>query len=234
MIGLSITLVLFPMLARAQADGDRGAVRSYAMGGVRLGMLLTALLTGALSGLAPRVVHVVFPRDMWEGANALRILSLGMGSLTILGITCAALTSLGRAIDAAALTGLGVALIAAGCSIFVPEAAAGLPMLLTSAAATSVALTLAAVAGGFRLRAVAGGFVAPLTLVRVLVALAACVAAGSHMPAVPAANKMFEAAGVAIEGLAVVALGLAVLVVTGEVGRADLARLRAVAGRRKR
>src|SRR6185312_6978546 len=69
---ISITFILFPMLARAQAEGDRAAVRSYAMSGVRLAMLLTALFTGTVSGLAPGVVHVVFPPDMWEGASALR------------------------------------------------------------------------------------------------------------------------------------------------------------------
>jgi stage V sporulation protein B len=230
---LSITFILFPMLARAQAEGDRAAVRSYTMGGVRLAMLLTALFTGALSGLSPGVIHVVFPPDMWEGASALRILSLGMGSLSVLGITCAALTSLGRAFDSAALTGLGVVLIAGGCSIVVPREAVGQPMLLASATATAVALTLTAVAGGLRLRAVAGGFVRALTLVRVLAALAICVAAGSRFPLVAAPNKIVEAVAVGIEGLVVVGLGLGVLVLTGEVGREDLARLRAVAGRKK-
>ena len=230
---ISITFVLFPMLAKAQAQGDRAAVRSYTMAGVRLAMVLTAIFTGALSGLAPGVVHVIFPPNMWEGAGALRILALGMGSLCVLGITCAALTSLGRAVDSAVLTGLGVALIAAGCSIFVPGQEVGTPMLIASASATAVALTVTAVAGGLRLRAVAGGFVAPLTLVRVLAALAACVAAGSCLPLVQAPNKLVEAIAVAMQGLAVVGLGLGVLVITGEVGRDDLARLRAVAGRKK-
>jgi stage V sporulation protein B len=231
---ISITFILFPMLARAQAEGDRAAVRSYTMAGVRLAMVLTAIFTGALSGLAPGVVRVVFPPDMWDGAGALRILSLGMGSLSVLGITCAALTSLGRAVDAAALTGLGVSLIAGGCSLVVPAAPAGLPMLTASATATAVALTLAAIAGGLRLRAVAGGFVAPLTLVRVLATLGACVAAGSRLPLVEAPSKIVQAAGVAMEGLAVVAVGLVVLVVSGEVGREDLTRLRAVVARKRK
>src|SRR5262249_24451406 len=83
-----------------------------------------------------RVLHLAFPSDMWDGAPALRILCLGMGSFSVLGVTCAALSSLGRAFDSAALTLLGVVLITAGCIVFVQPLPAGLPMLATSAAAT--------------------------------------------------------------------------------------------------
>jgi stage V sporulation protein B len=222
---MSVTFILFPMLARAQATGDRAEVRSFAMGGVRLAMLLTALITGTVAGLAPHVLRVAYPAGMWSGGEALRVLCLGMGSFSILGVTCAALTSLGRALESALLTAMGVALIAAGCVIFVPRASYGLPMLTTTAAVTASALTLTVIAGGARLHAVAGGFVAPLTLLRVLAALAACVVAGSRMPWIGKAGTVLEAA-------LVVGVGLAVLVAFGEVGRADLARIAAVAGRR--
>jgi stage V sporulation protein B len=229
----AVTFVLFPMLARAQSDGDRAAVRSFTMSGVRLAMLLTALLSGTVSGLSPRVLHVLFPSDMWDGADALRVLCLGMGSLSVLGITCAALTSLGRAFDAAALTLLGVVLIATGSIVFVRPLPADTPMLAASATATAAALTLAALAGGLRLRAVAGGFVSPLTLARVLAALAACVLVGSRMPALGGVSKPVEAILVALEGLAVIGVGLLVLIVLGEVGREDWGRVRVVVGKRR-
>jgi stage V sporulation protein B len=223
---MSVTFVLFPMLARAQADGDQAAVRSFTRGGVRIAMLLTALITGTISGLAPHVLRVMFPSEMWGGSDALRVLSLGMGSLSVLGITCAALTSLGRAIDSALLTLLGVVLIAAGCTLFVRHAPFGPPMLVTTATVTAVALTTTAVVGAIRLRAVAGGFVAPLTLVRALAVLGACVAVGSRLPWIGKPGTVLEAGLVA-------AFGLVLLIVLGELGREDLARLKAVVGRRK-
>ncbi len=223
---MSVTFILFPMLARAQADGDHAAVRSFTRSGVRLAMLLTALITGTISGLAPHVLRVMFPSEMWDGSEALRILCLGMGSLSVLGITCAALTSLGRAIDSAALTFLGVVLIAAGCTAFVRGAPYGLPMLATTAKVTAVALTTTAVVGAVRLRAVAGGFVSPLTLVRALAALLTCVLAGSRLPWIGKPGTVLEAGLVA-------ALGLLVLIALGEVGRKDLAHAAAVVGRRK-
>jgi stage V sporulation protein B len=99
-------------------------------------------------------------------------------------------------------------------------------MLATAATATLGALTATAIAGGVRLHRVAGGFVAPLTLARVLLALGACVATGSVLPWIGKPGTVLEAALVA-------GVGLLVLIVTGEVGRADLGRLLAVAGRRR-
>ena len=158
-------------------------------------------LVATVSGLAPYVLRVAYPAGMWPGGEALRILCLGMGSFSVLGITCSALTGLGRAISSAVLTGIGVALIAAGCSVFVPRADFGLPMLTTTATATTAALTVTAVLGAVRLRAVAGGFVAPLTLARVLAALATCVFAGSRLPWIGKVGTVFEAAAVAVLGL---------------------------------
>jgi stage V sporulation protein B len=223
---MSVTFILFPMLARAQADGDRAAVRAYTMSGVRLAMILTALVAGTVSGLARHVLRVALPREMADGAEALRILCLGMGAFSVLGVTCAALTGLGRAVDSAVLTAMGVVLIAAGCFVLVPSADFGLPMLAATARAAALGLTLTAVAGGFRLRQVAGGFVRPLTLVRTLAALAACVLSGMYLP-------WIGKPGAIVEGLAVVGVGVVVLIALGEVGRDDLAKLRAVAGRRR-
>jgi len=223
---MSVTFILFPMLARAHADGDREAVRGYTMTGVRLALVLTVLMTGAVSAIAPHALRVVFPAEIWtRGGDALRILSLGMGAFSVLGITCAALTSLGRERTSAVLTLTAVLLVAAGCSYLVPRAAFGPEMLVKSAFATSLALAAAAVVGGIRLAAVAGGFVAPLTIVRAFVTLVVCITAGSRLPWI---GKL----GTVVEGAAVFALGLVVLIVLGEVGKQDLARIKQVAGKK--
>jgi stage V sporulation protein B len=225
---LSVTFILFPMLARAHADNDRAAVRAYTMGGVRIALLATVLATGTIAAVAPHVLRTVFFRnpEMWVGGDALRVLCLGMGSFSVLGITCAALTSLGRARDSAALTLAGVILVAVSCSLLVPRAAFGPEMLVTSATATSIALTLTAIVGGVRLRQVAGGFVAPLTVVRALVTLAVCVGVGSRLPWLGKPGTVVEAAAVGV-------MGLVLLIATGEIGKADLARVKQVAGRKK-
>lgn len=222
---MSVTFILFPMLARAKADGDREAVRVYTMGGVRIALIVTALVTGAVSAVAPHLLRVMFPEEMWTGGDTLRILCLGMGSFSILGIISAALTSLGRAQDSAALTFVGVVLVAIGSFVFVRRAPFGPSMMVASALSTSAALTLTAVAGAIHLRRVAGGVVAPLTLVRVLGVLVVCIAAGSRLPWI---GKVGTVGEVALVGL----LGLVLLIVVGEVGKQDLSRIRQVAGKK--
>ena len=223
---MSVTFVLFPLLARASAEGDKNAVRGYTMTGVRLGFVLTGLMCGAVSAIAPHVLHLVFPTEIWtQGGDALRILSLGMGAFSILGITCAALAGLGRPTAAAVLTALGVGLIAAGCTVLVPRAALGPAMLVQAATATSVALAITAAAAGGVLHATAGGFVAGATVVRVLGALAVVVAVGSRLPWL---GKVF----VPLEAVAVAALYVVILIATRELGKADLARVLTVVRRK--
>lgn len=223
---MSISFILFPMLARAKAEGDAAAVREYTRTGVRLGLLTTGLMCGAVSALAPHVLHLAFPEKIWtNGGDTLRLLSIGLGSFAILGITCSALTSLGRERDAAALTAGTVALVAAACWILVPRAELGQPMLLATAAATSGAVTLAVLIGAFQLARVAGGFVAPMTLGRVLVALGVAVAVGSRIPWMGRVMVPLQAA--LVGGIYIV-----VLMLLRELNNKDLNLVRRVIGMR--
>ncbi|AUX40165.1 integral membrane protein [Sorangium cellulosum] len=222
---LSVTFILFPMLARAHAEGDRAAVRRYTMTGVRLSFLLTGLLCAPISGLAPHVLRFAFPFEIWSrGGGALRILSLGMGAFAVLGVASAALTSLHRERVAAALTAATVLLVAIGCSVAVPRAPFGPDMLVSSAVATSLALATAAVVGGALLHRAAGGFVPALTALRVGAALLAAMALGTQLPWLGKIAVLGEALLVAL-------VYLALLVVTREVGRDDLASLKQAFGR---
>ncbi len=223
---MSITFILFPMLAKAQAEGDRAAVRDYTRTGVRLALILTGLMCGAVSATAPHLLRVVFPEEIWsQGGDALRILSLGMGAFSVLGILSAAFSSLGRPHVAAILTAIAVALIAGGSWILVPNAPVGPDMLVRSAIATSVALTITVVVAGLLLAKLAGGLVAPATLVRVLLATGVTVAVGSRLPWIGKVGTIGEV-------IAVAALYVVVLVLSREVGRDDLRRVQQVAGRR--
>lgn len=222
---LSVTFILFPMLARAHAEHDRAAVRRYAMTGVRLSFLLTGLLCAPISGLAPHVLRFAFPVEIYSrGGDTLRVLSLGMGAFAVLGVASAALTSLHRERAAAALTAATVLLVATGCSIAVPRAAFGPDMLVRSAVATSLALATAAVAGGVLLHRAAGGFVPARTALRVGAALLAAIAVGAQLPWLGKIAVLGEAILVAL-------VYLAVLVATREVGREDLAALKQAFGR---
>lgn len=222
---MSITFVLFPMLARASAEGDREAVRRYTQTGVRVALLLTGLMCGAIAGVAPHVLRLVFPEAIWQGGGgALRVLSLGMGAFTVLGVCSAALTSLGRAVASWLLTAMGVVLIASGCAVLVPRAQLGPAMLEAAATAVALALTVTAALAAVVLSRVAGGFVAARTLLRTLAALAAALVVGTRLPWLGKPAVLAEVALVAV-------VYVAVLVGLRELGPADLARVKQVLGR---
>jgi hypothetical protein len=98
-------------------------------------------------------------------------------------------------------------------------------MLIATAAATSCAVTFAALIGAFRLARVAGGFVAPLTLARGLVALTVAVLVGSRIPWM---GRVF----VPFQAMLVGGIYLAVLVVLRELDKRDLELVRRVIGMR--
>jgi len=226
---MSVTFILFPMLARAHAEHDREAVRRYTMTGVRIAMLLTGLLCAPIAGLNQHVLRLAYQEAIWsQGGEALRIHALGMGAFAILGILSTALTSLRLERVAATLTGVSVALVAAGCVLAVPLAPFGPRMIVHSAIATGAALALAALVSAFVLRRLAGGVVAPLVPLRVALAVAVTVALGSRLPWISKPVVVVEAAALGL-------VYLVALVLLGELGRADLATLKRVfSGRRGR
>jgi stage V sporulation protein B len=188
---------------------------------------MTGLMCGTVSSLAPHLLRLAFPLDIAEnGGQALRVLSLGMGSFSILGIICAALTSLKRERLSALLTAATVMLIAIACIVAVPQAAFGPAMLVSSATAASIALTASAAVGSVILLRVAGGFVAPLTVVRVVIAIAVTIVIGMRMPWMGKIAAIGQAAAMA-------AVYVAVLIVLREVGKADLQTVRSSLLRRK-
>ena len=139
----------------------------------------------------------------------------------MLGIATTVLTSLGRERSAALITLGAVVAVALSCALLVPEAPFGHAQLVRSAEATGVALVVSLIVGGTSVRARAGAFVPLATAVRVGLALAACTAIGFAMPC-------FGRLVTPVLAVVIAALYGLLLVVTGEIGRADLAMIRAL------
>jgi stage V sporulation protein B len=218
----SVTLILFPMLARARAEGDEAAVRAYVARGARLAAIFAGLLVCVIVAMPQSMLSFAYGRaDAARGADVLRTMALAQGAFTMLGIATTVLTSLGRERSAALVTLGAVVAVAVSCAVLVPGAAFGHAQLVRSAEATGVALVVSLVVGGALVRAHAGAFVPLATAVRVGLALAACTAVGFAMPC-------FGRLVTPALALVIAALYGLLLVVTGEIGRADLAMIRAL------
>lgn len=223
---MSVQMVLFPLLAKARADKDATAVRDFTMQGVRLAMILTGLIGGTAAALAPHLLRFAFPEHIaTEAAPFSRYYVLGMGSLAILGIASTALTSLGKELYAMVLTLVTVGLIVGGIMVS-RQGAFGPELLASTAYATAGAITVGALLASIALRSVAGGLVKPLTLLRVGLAIGVMFVLGGFVPKV---GKLV----VPVIATAFGVLYVLMLVVTGELGKADAAIIKRVVGRKK-
>ena len=219
---MSVTQVLFPLLARARAAGDGEAVRAYVRRGVRLGTLACGLLVMVIATLPGSLLHFAFaPEYAVRGASTLRILALGQGVFALLGIAVTVLASLGRERLAVAVTAAALVLVATVCWATVPGAAFGAAQLEASATATSIALVVGLVAAGLLVRRLTGAFGPAATFLRVGGVLALGTFVGTRLPVF---GKLLTPVMAAL----VVVAYLVLLVVTGELGKDDLALVRAV------
>jgi stage V sporulation protein B len=218
----SVTLILFPMLARARAEGDDAAARTYVARGARLSAIFAGLLVCVIVAMPESMLRFAYgAADAARGADVLRTMALAQGAFTMLGIATTVLTSLGRERSAALITLGAVIAVAGSCALLVPGATFGHEQLVRSAEATGVAMLVALVVAGAAVRSLTGAFVPVATAVRVGVALVAFTAIGFAMPC-------FGRIATPAVALVVAIAYFALLVVTGEVGRSDLAMVRAL------
>lgn len=224
---MSVTFVLFPLLAKAHAERDREAVKRYTETGMRLALVLVGLFVGIVAAIPYPLLRFAFkdPSIAELGASAQPIHALGMGAFALLGVATTALTSLGRERVAALLTTAGVVFVASACAILIPRAELGAPMLVASSTATLAALAVMACIGGAILHRTAGGLVSPKTITRVALATGGAILLGSRLPY---AGRLCALPWAAVVATAYVLL----LALLGEIGKRDLEVVRSITQRK--
>jgi stage V sporulation protein B len=153
-------------------------------------------------------------------------MALGQGAFAMLGIATTVLTSVGRERTAAAVTLGAVAAVALACTAIVPGGDFGRAQLVRSAEATGTALFVSLLVGGLLVRTRTGAFVPAATALRVGIGLFACLCAGLVLHRT---SRLLTPVVALLVGAAYVAL----LVLTREIGAADLAMIRTLIGRRR-
>jgi stage V sporulation protein B len=224
---LSLTQVLFPMLARAKVESPT-EIRAFVLRGARLGAIATGLLVAVIAGMPESAIRFAYNADIASrGAHALRVLVLAQGGFAMLGIGCTVLSSLGRERISALLTAAATFVAATSCALVVPHHAFGADQLMGTASCMAGTLAIALLACGILVTRVAGAFVPWSTALRVAVALALTVLAGTMIPAV---SRVLTP----LLGLGLGALFLLLLIAMRELRMADAGwAFRAVARRPK-
>jgi len=223
---ISVTFVLFPLLASAYRDRDRGAVARYVRAGVRLALILAGMMVSVMAGLSGPLLRLVFGDDSAQlGADAMVIMALGLGSFAIFGILVTVLTSLKRERLSAMLTVAALVLVVVSCFVLVRGQPFGSGMLVRTAISTSVGLLIATLAAAAAVKATAGAVVPRVTLIRVGVSLVVAILIARVLPAPGKLMTLIYSGGIGL-------LYLGLLLITRELDKDDLASIRAVTGRR--
>lgn len=221
----AVTFILFPMLAKAHAEGDRDAVAVYVRTGTRLAMLIAGAIVAVVFGLAPGLLHVVFKPEIADGGGpVLRVLALGQGAFALYGIATTVLTSLHRERTVTVLNGIGTLVLVGVSYLLVPGvgvAEAPARMAWALGATMIVALVVAIVLVIREAKA----FVSPVAAARILFAFGLAGFVGTRLPSGGKILTIAEAPVVAV-------VYLVVLLATRELGENDLSLVKRVLGRK--
>jgi stage V sporulation protein B len=223
----SVTQVLFPMVARARAEEGIGErVAALVRRGCRIGAIVCGLLVVVVLAMPGSLLKLAYGSTVaMRGASTLSVLALGQAAFAILGLSTTVLVSLGRERAAMTITAVALALLAGTCALVIPHAPFGEKQLLATAGATTTALVCALVVGVVTVRKIAGAFVPWKTALRVGLCIAGAYLLGGVMP-------MFSRLLTPVVATGVVIAYLVALVVTGEIGKDDLALIVSIAARR--
>jgi O-antigen/teichoic acid export membrane protein len=222
---LVITFVIFPLVSRATFAADRDATRTYINQTLRYALILAVAMGLCLGARPAALLAIVYRPEYGEGAPALPILVAGECCLALLAVSCAILNAAGRALAAVALMLLTLAVGVGAAFVLVPAAAPGAPMLVAAATSTALGMAAGFVASVIYLRSRLGGGLPLATVLRVGISAVAAALVGRF---VPGHGKVAGLAAIAAVG--VVYLGG--LVVTGELGADDRAKLMRILRRR--
>jgi stage V sporulation protein B len=219
---VSVTFILFPMLAQAHRAGERELVARYVTTGVRIALIVAGAMVSVTSGLAEALLRLVYSNDAAVlGERSMQVLTLGFGAFAILGVLTSVLSSLGKERSGAVATAVAFALVVFLCFAHARGAPFGEELLFRTAVSTTTGLVLATACAAVLVRFRAGAVVNPLTFVRVIAAVAVSIAVARSLPHAGAVVTLAECA-------LVVSLYAALLTLTREFSRADLARIAAI------
>jgi stage V sporulation protein B len=219
---LSVTQILFPMVARAKAEGDDAAVRRYVEQGARVAAIACGMMVTVIATLPGTLLAFAYGTVVGErGASTLRVLALGQGAFTMLAIATTVLASIGRERVAALITAGALATVSGACAALASGAPFGAAQLTMTATATTLALMVTLLIAARAVHKLTGGFVPIVTAVRVAGAVAVVVLTGTLLP-------HFSRLLAPVAALGVGALYVALLVATRELTKADASVLRAL------
>lgn len=223
---IAATFVVFPLVSRSTFDDDRDTTRRYINITLRYSLIFATALAVVMAANPQPLLDIPYADDYAAlGAPALTALALGNVAFSVFAIAGTVLNGAGLTREAIISAAVTLAAAVIGNLVVIPRFEPGREVLVAAATTTGLSMLLGAAVAGFFLHRRLGAFLPVTTLVRVAVAVAVAMAVGRVIPWTRPLPTLVEAA---IVGVAF----LATLIVTRELGAADLASIRNVRAKR--
>ncbi len=204
---LSVTFVVFPLVAKATSGGDRDAARETIRRAMRFSLLVLLAFAAPMAGAAEGVIRIAYTAEYLPAAQALRVLVLGLVPFALFVIASTAVSGAGRPFLSATIACLSLGVLVVAVRGLIALSGPGEAALVAAATGTSIAALLALTAVGAVSMKLFGAFIPPASVARGLAA--AAVGAGVAW-GVPHASRVMAvvalAAGFAAYGVALLAL----------------------------
>ena len=216
---LVVTFVVFPLVSRSTFEQDLETTQTYIKQTLRLSLIFAAGMAFTLMANPAAVLAVPYQDQYRVGADALRILSVGMIGFSMFTVICTILNGAGKAFGALGCALLMIITSAVLNWVAIPRAADQLEGLRHVAMASSVGMAAGLIAAMILLyRSYRAAF--PIaTVVRVVIAGGGALLVGHLIPEV---SRLFTV----VECMLVFAAYFGILVGLREFTRSDLGKLR--------
>ena len=223
---LAATFVIFPLVSRSTFEADQETTRRYVRVTLRYSLMFATALAVVMAANPEPLLDIPYASDYAElGAPALTALALGNVAFSIFAIAGTILNGAGLTREAIISAAITLAVAAVGNAIVIPMCDPGAEVLLAAASTTAGAMVIGATVSGYFLWRKLGAFLPVASVVRVALAIGVALAVGRLIPFRTPLMTLVEAA---IVGLAY----LATLIITRELGKADLSAIAAVRAKR--
>ena len=204
---LSVTFVVFPLVAKATSGGDPEAARATIRRAMRFSLLVLLAFAAPMAGAAEGVIRIAYTAEYLPAAQALRVLVLGLVPFALFVIAATAVSGAGRPFASAIIAGLSLVVLVIAVRGLIALSGPGEAALVAAATGTSIGAAVALIAVGAVSMKLFGAFIPPASVLRGLTAAAV---GGGVAWGVPHASRIMAivalAAGFAAYGVALLLL----------------------------
>jgi stage V sporulation protein B len=223
---LPVTFVVFPMISKAISDNDDSSTRDTIRQALRFSLLTCLAMASPIAGAASGVMRLAYPEAYLAGSGALSVLTIGIACFALFVIASTLLSGAGHPTKAALIGVVSLSVVVIGNVTLLYLVGIGDRTLIAAATGTSLGTGVALVAVGIALHRSLGASVPLLTFCRGIIAGLVGFTVAHFIPSHTRSLSLLAL-------IAGASAYLVTLIVLREIGRAEIATIKRIVGKKQ-